>query len=137
MNAVDTNILIYIHDPRDLRKQDIASDLVVNLADGVLLWQVACEYLAASRKLVPFGYDFGRASDDIRKLITQWSMVLPSRPVMDRAFLLLDRYSLAFWDALLIAACIEAGVHAFYSEDLGGRNEIDGLRIINPFPWAK
>jgi predicted nucleic acid-binding protein len=55
MNAVDTNVLIYVNDPRDPMKQRIASSLVATLSDAVLLWQVACEYLAASRKLEPLG----------------------------------------------------------------------------------
>lgn len=45
MNAVDTNILIYVNDNRDLVKQGIAAALVSSLRDGVLLWQVACEQL--------------------------------------------------------------------------------------------
>jgi hypothetical protein len=49
MNAVDTNVLLYVHDPRDVTKQVTASNLLQSLTDGVLLWQVACEYLAASR----------------------------------------------------------------------------------------
>jgi predicted nucleic acid-binding protein len=61
MNAVDTNILIYVNDPRDPVKQTIAASLVSALVDGVLIWQVACEYLAASRKLEPFGYDRAQA----------------------------------------------------------------------------
>ncbi len=48
MNAVDTNILIYTHDPRDEVKQAVAVALVGTLPDGVLLWQVACEYVAAA-----------------------------------------------------------------------------------------
>ncbi|BAZ11026.1 hypothetical protein NIES4071_28500 [Calothrix sp. NIES-4071] len=47
MNAVDTNILIYVNDPRDTIKQAKASSLISNLTDGVLLWQVACEILDA------------------------------------------------------------------------------------------
>ena len=57
MNAVDTNILIYVNDPRDTDKQARAASLISGLTDGVLLWQVACEYLAASHKLEPLGYD--------------------------------------------------------------------------------
>jgi hypothetical protein len=41
MNAVDTNVLFYVHDPRDLIKQTTAASLVQSLIDGVLLWQVA------------------------------------------------------------------------------------------------
>jgi predicted nucleic acid-binding protein len=49
MNAADTNVLLYVHDTRDATKQATASNLLQSLTDGVLLWQVACEYLAASR----------------------------------------------------------------------------------------
>ena len=51
MNAVDTNVLIYSRDPRDPRKQEVANNLLASLTDVVLLWQVACEHLAASLKL--------------------------------------------------------------------------------------
>lgn len=56
MNAVDTNVLIYARDPRDAVKQQKAVNLTIGLNDGALLWQVACEYIAASRKLLPFGF---------------------------------------------------------------------------------
>jgi hypothetical protein len=32
--------------------------LIATIPDGTLVWQVACEYLWASRKLKPFGYSF-------------------------------------------------------------------------------
>jgi hypothetical protein len=70
MNAVDTNVLLYVHDPRDLDKQATAAALLESLTDGVLLWQVACEYIAASRKLQPFGYSFTQAWEDINRLAT-------------------------------------------------------------------
>ena len=63
MNAVDTNVLIYTHDPRDPAKQNKAVALVASLADGVLLWQVACEYIAASRKLTAYGLSLALGSD--------------------------------------------------------------------------
>ena len=55
MNAVDTNVLVYLHDPRDRNKQAAAAALVSSLTDGVLIWQVACEYVAAARKLKALG----------------------------------------------------------------------------------
>jgi predicted nucleic acid-binding protein len=137
MNAVDTNILIYVHDPRDKSKQDIASALIENLADGVLLWQTVCEFLAASRKLAAYGYDFNQALHDIRSLMSQWTTALPSWQVLDRAVGLLDRYSLSFWDSLLIAACLEANIEVLYSENFSGYNEIDGLKIVNPMAPAQ
>jgi predicted nucleic acid-binding protein len=58
MNAVDTNILIYVNDPRDLTKQAIAVSLVSSLTDGVLIWQVACEYLCNAEYFVGDRYKF-------------------------------------------------------------------------------
>ena len=137
MNAVDTNILIYVQDPRDKRKQDIASELVENLADGMLVWQTVCEFLSASRKLTALGYDFNQALRDIRRLMSQWATALPSWQVLDRAVSLLQRYSLSYWDSQLVAACLEAGVETLYTENFTGYEEIDGLKIINPFAAAE
>jgi predicted nucleic acid-binding protein len=77
MNAVDTNVLLYVHDPRDPDKQTTAAALLQSLTDGVLLWQVACEYLSASRKLEPFGYNRAQAWLDIQDLRRVWTTILP------------------------------------------------------------
>ena len=61
MNAVDTNILIYVHDDRDPAKQATAYALVQSLTSAVMLWQVACEYIAASRKITASGYSVDMA----------------------------------------------------------------------------
>jgi predicted nucleic acid-binding protein len=133
MNAVDTNILLYTHDPRNPAKQAIAFALIESLDNGVLLWQVACEYLSASRKLEPFGYDRARAWQDIRNLRRTWATVRPEWNVLDHAERLMSSYSLSFWDALIIAACLEAGVIRLYSEDFDAYPRVDGLEIVNPF----
>jgi predicted nucleic acid-binding protein len=95
MNAVDTNILIYVNDPREAAKRRIATSLVAELTDGVLLWQVASEYLAASRKLEPFGYDKTQAYQYIRDLQQVWYTALPTWNVLDRAENLINRFSLS------------------------------------------
>ena len=108
MNAVDTNVLIYVHDRRSVEKQVIAESLVRTLPDGVLLWQVACEYISASRKLEPFGYSREKAWQDIRKFRQLWVTQLPTWETFERTEQLLSHYSLSSWDALIVAACLEA-----------------------------
>lgn len=132
MNAVDTNILIYVNDPRDRVKQEIAISLISELVEGVLLWQVACEYLAASRKLESLGYNRVQAYQYIRDLQQVWHTALPTWNVLDRAENLMSRFSLSHWDAMIVAACLEAKVEKLFTEDFGYSN-IDGLEIINPF----
>jgi len=133
MNAVDTNILIYVHDRREAKKQAIAESLVRELPEGVLLWQVACEYIAASRKLEPFGYSREKAWQDIHKLRRLWVTQLPTWETFERTEDLLRRYRLSSWDALIVAACLEAGVTSLYSEDFDTSARAEGLEIVNPF----
>lgn len=133
MTAVDTNVLVYAHDPRDPAKQSTARGLIASLSDGVLLWQVACEYLAASRKLEPLGFNRAQVVQDIRSLYGAWMVATPTWSVLDRADRLMSSYSLSNWDALLIAACLEHGIDRLYSEDFSAYSVIDGLAIENPF----
>lgn len=133
MNAVDTNILIYAQDPRDPAKHQVAKTLVASLQDGALLWQVACEYIAASRKLATLGYNEAQAFQDLSDLQTIWQLQLPTWQMFQRTETLRQRYHLSFWDALIVSACLEAGVTRLYSEDFDTYKTIDGLQLVNPF----
>jgi len=133
MNAVDTNILIYARDPRDPAKQAVATSLLSSLTEAILVWQVACEYIAASRKLEKFGCDRAQALADVTDMREAWETVLPTWSVMDRATQLLTKYQLSFWDAMIIAACLESGVTRLYSEDFATSAQAEGLEIVNPF----
>lgn len=133
MNAVDTNILLYVHDPRDPAKQQIASALVQSMISGALLWQVACEYLAASRKLEPLGFKQQEAWQELKRLQSIWQLILPNWKHLAYAESLLHQHSLSFWDALLIAVAADEGVSTLYSEDFSGLGTIGGLTIVNPF----
>ena len=132
MNAVDTNVLIYAHDARDPPKHSSAVSLIQSQTDGALLWQVACEYLSASRKLAPRGYSLQQAWQDIRDLRSVWTTILPSWSVLERAENLMGSFSVSFWDALILGACIESGVDRLYTEDFHAYPTVQGLEIVNP-----
>lgn len=132
MNAVDTNILIYVNDSRNPVTQEVAISLVSALTEGVLLWQVAYEYLAASRKLESLRYNRAQAYQYIRDLQQVWYTALPIWSVIDRAEDLMNRFSLSHWDLMIISACLDVNVQTLYTEDLR-YSSIDGLGIVNPF----
>jgi len=98
----------------------------------VLLWQVACEFVAASRKLSPQGFTADHAWNRLGELVELFPLVLPTRAMFDRARLLHLQDGRSFWDALIVAACLESGVTILYTEDLPGR-PLPELSIINPF----
>jgi len=133
MIAVDANVLIYACDQADPRRQNIALDLITNTQDGVLLWQVACEFLSASRKLGKQGFTSTHAGDRLAELQDLLPLVLPTDANLVRAKALHLARGVSLWDALILAACVEAGIDTFYSEDLPGFDDFEGLKIVNPF----
>lgn len=133
MIALDTNILIYACDRADSRRQQIAINLVANRSDGVLLWQVACEFVAASRKLSAQGFTASDAWSRLTEFLALLRLVLPTASVLQRAQGLHTTHSVSFWDALILAACAEAGVEILYSEDVPGLPNVGGFQVVNPF----
>ena len=133
MTGFDTNVLIYSCDKADRQRQQRALDLLASARDGVLLWQVAAEFVAASRKLAAQGFTPSDAWARLREFMGVLQLVLPSSKVLDHARSLQLDQGLGFWDAMIIAACLDCGVQTLYSEDLPGRSFEPLLRIVNPF----
>jgi len=137
MNAVDTNILVYAVSADELVKGPRALQLLDELTstDTLLLWQVACEFGSVMTKLSRLG----RAPADVGPVVaaarSRFPLVMPSPAVLDECLQLCSELSLSYWDAMLIAACREAGVDRLYSEDLPGR-AVSGLMIEDPFAGA-
>ena len=133
MNAVDTNVLFYALDPRDQRKKAIADALIRTLPDGVLLWQVAVEFLSASRKLERYGFNPENGWQHVHRFSRIWATLPPDWNVLNYTEEISTRYLLSIWDALLVAACLAGGVQRLYSEDFDAYKHIDSLELINPF----
>ena len=134
MNAVDTNVLIYARDSRDPVKQQKARALTASLTDGALLWQVACEFIAASHKLTAVGFTQTQAWHELEKLRVLWRLIVPSENVFVHAEQLTASHNLSFWDAMIVAACMEGSITRLYTEDFDNSlKKVTGVEIINPF----
>ena len=133
MTAFDTNVLLYACDQRDPRRQQIAIDLIANGQDGVLLWQVACEFVAASRKLSAQGFTVSDAWNRLTEFLDVLPLILPTPGVLEHGQSLHADHGVSFWDALILAACGEAGVKTLYSEDVPGLRSLGALQVVNPF----
>lgn len=132
MNAFDTNVLIYVYDGSEPSRQEQAIALLNDTPDAVILWQVACEFISASRKLASQGFSSQEAWRRLSVQVDAFRLVIPSREVLDRARGLHTTMQIPFWDAMIFAACLEANVQRIYSEDLPGC-PIPGLEVVNPF----
>ena len=101
--------------------------------DGVLLWQVACEFVAASRKLRSQGFTTVDAWDRLADYLAIFPLILPAAAALERARILHAQEGWSFWDAMIVASCLECGVTCLYSEDLPGRAVRGSLEVVNPF----
>lgn len=133
MIAFDTNVLIHACDRSNPARQQLALDLIHGTNDGVLLWQVACEFIAASRKLAGQGFTSDQAWDRLNELACLLPLVLPAIGVFEHARVLHCNEGFAFWDALIISACIECGANRLYTEDVPAGRIPTALKIVNPF----
>ena len=138
MNAIDTNVLVYLVDADEPAKQSQARALLDRLAvdesDTVLLWQAAVEFLACLRRWESRGrISRSQLTSYWQQIESMLPIIPPTAPVIDLALGLCSRHSLSHWDSLLLAACIEAGATTLYSEDLSGGGIYDTVTVVNPF----
>lgn len=135
MNAIDTNILVYAFDI-DAKDKGVKSlELLKNASpeETILPWQVACELGAVLTRIGPRAPKVPDRQLAIESVRARMTLAMPSPDVLDSAWQLRDAFQLSYWDALLLAACHEAGVTTLYTEDVQSQSEIAGVKIVNPF----
>ena len=132
---VDTNVFVYGRDVRDPAKQRRAEDWLDYLWEsrrGRVSRQVLHEYyVTVTRKLRP-GLSVEEARDDVRALF-HWMTPLDPVALIQAAWDLQDRFSLSFWDALIVGAAECTGSAHLLSEDLPGTQQLGGVLVVNPF----
>lgn len=124
----DTNILLYIVTP-DPKKHLAAACLD---AGGVASVQVLNEFAHVARRKL--GHDWPA----IEAALTRFRVALDAVVSIDigthtSAVTLARDHGLAFYDALIVAAAIQAGCDTLYSEDMQHGRAFGGLTIRNPF----
>jgi predicted nucleic acid-binding protein len=124
----DTNVLLYafLEDPKHDRARAILAD------GGVIGAQVLNEFTNVSRK------KFARSWEEIGQALTvihaQFDPVRPLTAALHAEAVALARANgFAFYDALIVAAAIEAGCDTLFTEDMQHGRTIGALAFRNPF----
>jgi predicted nucleic acid-binding protein len=129
---LDSNILVYAFtaDPRAAAAQKL-------LERGCAISVQALNEFAnvARRKL---GKSWAEIRDALAAIRTVCTKILPiDLDTHAAALRLAERHGFAFFDALMIAAALQAGSDTLWSEDMQHGMTIDGkMRILNPFRAA-
>lgn len=135
VSFTDTNILVYALAANDPRRSKPAQDLLRELMAAQTLrtsTQVLQElFVTLTRKIAaPM-----TAEQVLRYMdrIAAWPVVLLDYAAIRSSVELTSRYSLSFWDALVVVAAARSGAATLYTEDLQHGQTILGVRIVNPF----
>jgi predicted nucleic acid-binding protein len=126
----DTNILIYAITSSG-RRSDVAEKLLA--AGGVVSSHVLNELVAVARRKL------GRSWEEIAEALAAIRILCPlpvpiTIETHEAAVRVAQQYGYQIYDALVIAAALEAGCDTLYSEDLQDGQKLDGrLTIDNPF----
>jgi len=132
---LDTNVLVYARDASESEKQPIAArwiDFLWKSKRGRISFQILNEYYVTVTKKLKPGRSPTLARQDVSALFT-WAPLPATSGSLERAWQLQDKYSISWWDSLIVASAIEAGCSYLVSEDLQENLLIDQLRVINPF----
>ena len=132
----DSNVLLYLVDESDPGKRTTAERLVaqgLQTGEARISFQVVQETLNVITRKVQVPTN----PDDARRflgevLIPLWR-IMPTHALYERALDIQARYRYSFYDSLIIAAALAAGCTRLYSEDLQHGQQIEGVRIENPF----
>ncbi|MFP4093144.1 MAG: PIN domain-containing protein [Cyclobacteriaceae bacterium] len=128
--ALDTNVLMYLHEVDANSKKTIAIDLMAS--SPVISNQVLSEYLNVLRRLLNL------PKEQVLNNALSWLRLGEIIPVnfdtLKLVHELIKRYDLQLFDSIIVAAALEARCSVLYSEDM--QHELlvnEQLRIINPF----
>lgn len=129
----DTNVLIYADDHGFPAKQRRAIDMMAEHrreGTGVVSIQVLQEYfVAATRKLK---VDVQTARRKV-ELLSEFDVARPDVSDILGAIDLHRLHGFSLWDALILRAAKQTGCRVLLSEDFQSGQEIDGVRIVDPF----
>jgi len=132
---IDTNVLLYCFDARDIAKRAGAQAWVSYCWQrqcGRISTQVLNEFYSNARKKFTSAISAGDARAEVRRY-QHWQPWAIDHATVESAWAIESRFDLNYWDALIVAAAQQQGCGHLLSEDLQHGQQIDGVQVVNPF----
>jgi predicted nucleic acid-binding protein len=130
---IDTNVLVYAQASDVPDKQRAALDLLKELYEqglGVLSTQVLQEFCNVALKKLKLSERDLRLQLD---LYEQFEVVQVTPTIIRAALDVRQTRSVSFFDAMVLASAHTAGCSVLWTEDMNAGEEVNGVRISNPF----
>ncbi len=136
---VDTNVLVYVYDPRLPAKQRRASDVLLAglKSDSVrLAHQAIVEFVAAVTRPASSGGPLlpaAQARREAEELLATFGVLYPNDSVVRMALRGAAMYELSWFDAHMWAYAEVYGLSELWSEDFQHDRLYGTVRAVNPF----
>ena len=133
---LDTNIFVYTFDTKAPAKAKRAARLIRQAADtgeGVVSYQVVQEFFNVAFRRFSRPMNVAEAEQYLVTVFRPLLAVHSSPTLYVEALRVSGKYRLSWYDSIIIAAALQAQCGMLYSEDLQHGQELEGLRIENPF----
>jgi predicted nucleic acid-binding protein len=131
---VDTNVLVYLLDARDARRQERAIEVLVYLEEhekGALSVQSLSEFASTALKKLEY------PPNDVIVLVDAWRNAFPVYNLTPQIILEATRgvrdHQLSYYDAQIWASARLNQIPVILSEDFQDGQSLEGVRFVNPF----
>ncbi|MCG8339462.1 MAG: PIN domain-containing protein [Proteobacteria bacterium] len=133
---LDTNIFVYSFDSGEPGKKTVARDLIQNALKeqtGCISSQVIQEFLnVSSRKFNP-PLTPQDSLKYLNSVLAPLCDIFTSIELYRKTIETAERWKYSFYDSMILAAAIQTNCTVLYSEDLQHGQNIESLKILNPF----
>jgi len=127
---IDSNIFLYAFSTKDIRKQKIASSVIMQQA--IISAQVINE--VSNNLLKKLGFDNEEVKSFVEDCYARYAVVDFSQSIFIEAALLRERHTFSYYDSLIVSSALSPGSTILYSEDMQhGQKIYDRLTIVDPF----
>ncbi len=133
---IDTNIWVYLFlkskNPVDRIKRNKIEKLLMENPSIAISTQVLNEFVNVLVK--KYGITTELISDFIKQILKIAEINYLTEDNTLKALLLIDKYSLSFYDALIITSALDSECKVLLTEDMQQGFKVDGkIQIVNPF----
>jgi predicted nucleic acid-binding protein len=133
---LDTNIFVYSVEGARSAKRERSTELIaegLRSGKGTISYQVIQEFFNVAFQRLNPRMTFAEAEQQLAWTFSPMLTVQSSPLLLGEALVLSRRYSLSWYDSLIVAAAVESKCEILYSEDLQDGQSFGDLEIVNPF----
>ena len=133
---LDSNIIVYLFDKSQPKKQKIAQELFERAHStkaGIISIQVMQEFSNVATKKFAIPLTFLDLQSFLISGLRPLCKVQTDVNLIIRALRVRDDTGFSFCDSLILAASLQAECAYVYSEDLQDKQLVEMVRIVNPF----